>query len=323
MLTFNFHIGDFTKKTAHLTHEERGIYLSLLMRYYDTEQPLPADEAAVARLACVRNADAMRTVCDVLAEFFVLHDDGWRNERADEEIAKYHNKSASARASAKARWDKELAKREAESKRKKDACEGNANAQRTQCEGNANHEPRTTNHNNPINTSPGGDDLEQPPPDKPAPKPKAKAKPSDAEITDAFEVFWSAGMRKIDKKKARKAFGSIVKRDGLVPGDFARQLYNDVKARLHANVFGFKQLHPTTYLNGERWNDEIIDGNTEGRPQTPMEQFERAIRDRDAREAHDGLGMADDDRNVWSEMDQGAGQSPHIDLEPGDWETKP
>ena len=40
-------------------------------------------------------------------------------------------------------------------------------------------------------------------------------------------------------------------------------LINDVQQRLSANQFGFDKMHPTTYLNGERWNDDI---------QTPVNQ---------------------------------------------------
>lgn len=41
------------------------------------------------------------------------------------------------------------------------------------------------------------------------------------------------------------------------PLDFTNNLINDVLVRLDSNQLGFEQMHPTTYLNGERWNDEV------------------------------------------------------------------
>lgn len=142
MLTFNLHIGDWIKSTMHLTDSERGVYLSLLLRYYDTEKPLPASLEAIHRLLCVRNADAMRDVGVVLEEFFELTPDGWCNKRADEEIAAYREKSAKAKRSADARWAGSNHSQQAD-----------ATAMRTQCEGNANHEPLTNNQD----VSPNGD----------------------------------------------------------------------------------------------------------------------------------------------------------------------
>lgn len=135
----------------HLSDAERGIYLSLLLRYYDTEQPLPADRDLIYRLACARNADAVRAVDVVLEEFFDLEDDGWHNKRADEEITAFRDKSEKASRSARARWGDK----------------SHADAMRSQSEGNANHEPLTINQSttNNISSDKGSvgytDDFEQ------------------------------------------------------------------------------------------------------------------------------------------------------------------
>ena len=141
MLSFNFHVGDWCKSTVHLTDSERGVYLSLLIRYYDTEKPLPADRETIYRLACARNADAMQDVDAVLIEFFTLDADGWHNKRADKEILAFRDKSEKASRSAGARWTKERT-----AKAQQTQTEGNADAMPTQCEGNANHIPHTTYH---------------------------------------------------------------------------------------------------------------------------------------------------------------------------------
>lgn len=166
MITFNFHIGDFVKKTAHLTHEERGIYLSMLMKYYDSEQPLPADIKQVCRLVCVRNADAMRQVSDLLEEFFVLTEHGWANKRVDEEIQKFRNKSAKARKSAQARWVEGSSNSLPDKNSKNN---NDANAMRTHSDGNANHEPITNIKESSLNAheqiSPPADNSGTPQPD--------------------------------------------------------------------------------------------------------------------------------------------------------------
>lgn len=78
-------------------------------------------------------------------------------------------------------------------------------------------------------------------------------------ITDtdeAFEIFWTAGMRKVNKKKAKSLFTRIAK-DNQPPEMFALFLRGDIKNRLAVSQFGFAAMHPTTYLNGERWEDDL------------------------------------------------------------------
>lgn len=89
--------------------------------------------------------------------------------------------------------------------------------------------------------------------------------PSDARIPDpvdtAFEnIFWGAGLRKDAKVKARSAFRSKYrdwkKTTKGTPDGFAGMLAEDIQLRLQAQQLGFDKLLPTSYLNGERWNDE-------------------------------------------------------------------
>lgn len=138
---FEHHIGDYDTATAHLTACEDGIYSRLIRRYYATERPLPAEKKDVARLARARTREERAAVDTVLREFFVLHEDGWRNQRCDEEIARFQAKRAKAQASANARWGAMPSD-----------SERNANAMRTHCEGNAPrariHTP-VTNHQDP------------------------------------------------------------------------------------------------------------------------------------------------------------------------------
>nr|DAV09127.1 MAG TPA: Protein of unknown function (DUF1376) [Caudoviricetes sp.] len=155
MISFSFHIGDFAKKTSHLTHEERGMYLALLMKIYDSESPLPSDLKQVCRLICVRNADEMQTVSGLLDEFFILTDAGWINRRVSEEIERYKSKSEKARKSAETRWSKGVSAKQPQSEHDAESVqsksERNANATENDSERYANasetHDERNANLN--------------------------------------------------------------------------------------------------------------------------------------------------------------------------------
>lgn len=95
------HIGDYRKHTAHLTMVEDGAYRRMLDTYYMHEKPLPADVAAVQRLASARTKEERAAVEAVLREFFTLEDDGWHNNRADEEIGVYQERAETARKNGK------------------------------------------------------------------------------------------------------------------------------------------------------------------------------------------------------------------------------
>lgn len=80
-------------------------------------------------------------------------------------------------------------------------------------------------------------------------------------VDQAFEsIFWIAGLRKDTKVKARSAFKTKYREHKAKTGDspekFATTLADDIRWRVKAQVFGTDKLLPTSYLSGERWNDE-------------------------------------------------------------------
>ncbi|WP_439606844.1 YdaU family protein [Hydrogenophaga sp.] len=81
------HIGDYIKKTAHLSLLEHGVYTRLLDVYYDRECGIPDDKAA--RLVGARNEPETQALQVVLQEFFELRDGVWFNSRCDQEIGDY------------------------------------------------------------------------------------------------------------------------------------------------------------------------------------------------------------------------------------------
>lgn len=79
-------------------------------------------------------------------------------------------------------------------------------------------------------------------------------------VDEAFEnIFWLAGMRKIEKKSAKSSFRTQYhewrRANGGNPEEFATFLAGDIASRI-GKQFGFDKLHPSSYLNGQRWNDE-------------------------------------------------------------------
>jgi uncharacterized protein YdaU (DUF1376 family) len=129
---YQFNIADYRKDTIHLTPIEHYAYRQLLDQYYLSEQPISLDEDKVMRSLCVRIADDMQSVRNVLNEFFLKTENGYIHKRCDVEIEAYHAKSKSASDSAKVRWA---------NKNKVD----NKSAMRSHCDGNANHKPLTIN----------------------------------------------------------------------------------------------------------------------------------------------------------------------------------
>ena len=111
------HIGDYAAATAHLSDAEDLAYRRLLDAYYAREAPLPTDEAACCRLARAASPAARKAVGVVLREFFELTPDGWRQKRANAEIARYRSKSDQARASVMVRYERERATRRTDSER--------------------------------------------------------------------------------------------------------------------------------------------------------------------------------------------------------------
>lgn len=249
---YQFNIGDYVSSTAHLEPLEDIAFRRMLDLYYSSESPLPNDVEFIARK--IRMRSHCECIADVLQEFFELDADEeyWHCTRADNEIAAFNEKANKASEAAKKRWgNKKPAKTSERSTGvMRTQCERNADAMRTHTERNANHKPLT------INQEPSNKTIDHfaeresdPPPDSPVVAPD--------EIDEAFNVFWFAGMRKLNKKKSFSLFKTALKNSKQAPMEFALMLADDVKRRLAVGQLGFADLHPSTYLNGQRWEDEI------------------------------------------------------------------
>lgn len=72
-----------------------------------------------------------------------------------------------------------------------------------------------------------------------------------------FESFWNTYPKKVNKKKSKEKFMKICKTE---------KVFNEIMAGLHSQLKSDEWKknngqfipHPTTWLNGERWQDEIM-----------------------------------------------------------------
>jgi uncharacterized protein YdaU (DUF1376 family) len=146
---YKHNIGDYRRDTNHLSLAEHGLYRQLLDTYYLDEKPLNSDLDKLMRSQCVRNADDMQMLKNILSDFFVLQDDGYHHYRCDKELEEIYAKSEKARISAKARWrnsDSVAASNIPSNtgkscERIENECERIQNACDSQCEGNATYNP--------------------------------------------------------------------------------------------------------------------------------------------------------------------------------------
>lgn len=88
------HLGDWAKKTMHLTLTEEGAYNRLCDWCYSHERPLPLAEREVCKVARANTPSERNAVVRVLHEFFTLADDGWHQGRIDKVIAEYVSRVA-------------------------------------------------------------------------------------------------------------------------------------------------------------------------------------------------------------------------------------
>lgn len=97
--------ADYLADTAHLTTEEHGAYMLLIMTYWQRGKALPGDPARLANIARLSN-ERWASVERTLSEFFtVVQADGgteWQHDRIETELARSRDKIEKARAAGKA-----------------------------------------------------------------------------------------------------------------------------------------------------------------------------------------------------------------------------
>jgi uncharacterized protein YdaU (DUF1376 family) len=86
---YEFHIGDYQRKTAHLSLAEHGAYSLMLQTFYATERPLPADRKVLYRLLRADSATERKAVDAVIVQFWQSTAIGLTNSRAAEVLDEY------------------------------------------------------------------------------------------------------------------------------------------------------------------------------------------------------------------------------------------
>lgn len=98
-------IPDYRADTAHLGALEHGIYLLLIMHYWQTGS-LPADDKQLARISCA-TPEEWQASKPVIERFFLPR---WQHKRVDAELKRAkeisESNQAKARGAANARWSK-------------------------------------------------------------------------------------------------------------------------------------------------------------------------------------------------------------------------
>lgn len=80
--------GDYLRDTMHLTAAQDGIYMRLLMHYWHSQRPLPAERRKIEGIARCQGEAELGCLDQVLSEFFQKRGNEYHNARMDREIAK-------------------------------------------------------------------------------------------------------------------------------------------------------------------------------------------------------------------------------------------
>ena len=86
---YEHHIGDYQRKTAHLTLAEHGAYSLMLQAFYASERPLPADRKVLYRLLRAESVIERKAIDSVSAQFWEEKSSGLTNKRAEQVIEEY------------------------------------------------------------------------------------------------------------------------------------------------------------------------------------------------------------------------------------------
>ena len=150
MKHYPHHIGDFDKATRHLTRIERSVYRDLIDLYYDTEQRLTLDMAALCRRIIARTNEESTSVEQVLNEFFTKTETGWYHDRCEAEIEAYRANNSQRAQAGKASAEAKRLKRQQALNDTPTTVERPLNSVETNCNG----APTNQSTNQPINQEP-------------------------------------------------------------------------------------------------------------------------------------------------------------------------
>jgi uncharacterized protein YdaU (DUF1376 family) len=97
-------VGDYQRKTRHLSMLEHGAYTMLLDWYYANDRAPNAIASELHRICMAFEPDEQAAMHRVLEQFFELRDGRWFNDRAEQELARRRSISEKRAEAAGKRW---------------------------------------------------------------------------------------------------------------------------------------------------------------------------------------------------------------------------
>lgn len=189
-----------------------------LVNYYYDTEEPFSEEKTQSVIRRLRLGSHMDIVAVILDEFFYLTDGHWHHKRCDFEVKAYHDKAEKNRANGRNGGRPKGSRNKQKPKKTQVVNSGNPNKTLTN-----NHKPLTNNHSNNGQTE--------------------------------FDHFWNAYPRKTKKQDAARAFKKLKPDHALLT-----RILTHIADRQRLGDWEQKEYipHPTTFLNGKRWEDEII-----------------------------------------------------------------
>lgn len=259
MKYYQHHIGDFDKATRHLTRTERSVYRDLIELYYDTEQPLTLNLAAICRKIIARSNEESTAVEQVLNEFFYETTEGWRHERCDEEIESYRGNSTQKALAGKASAAARAAKRLELANTRSTPVEPPLNEREANVQQTINHEPLTINQE-PVT-------IKNTVPDKPAKRATKKVTmPDDFAVSQRVRDWATENNFKQDRVANNFAkFVLWAKSKGAEYADWDAALMNAIRADWAAKdgatakpfLTNAQRVAAANEASGEQWLAEM------------------------------------------------------------------
>ena len=211
-----FYPAEYLNDTQHLTREQHGSYLLLLMSYWQSGKALNNKNGRLAVIAKMTKEQWLEEE-SIYAEFFDIEDDIWHHGRCEFDLERVRNKSKQASYAGRA-----SAKKKSEAKSEREI-----NARSTPVEVPLNE---TSTMNECMNEG-----------------------MNKRLVQTSFERFWKVYPRRDGKKKAQEAFEKALKAADIeVILEGVNKYIAFLKTTTQATAMA------VTWLNGERWNDEIV-----------------------------------------------------------------
>jgi uncharacterized protein YdaU (DUF1376 family) len=247
---FQFYPNDFLQGSKLMTLQERGAYITLLCEQWDVGG-LTGEAIELARLLGCHRRDAERLWGRVVKKFVKGEDHLWRNARLERErqkqearrLALSHNGSQGGRG-------RKANTKLTQSKKKAIALKQES------------YSLNSEKLKQSLSSSASQDQIKERS-DRTPVVPK-----SESAIRGRFDAFWA----EYPNKKAKGAAWNAWRK--LAPTtDHTAQMIDAIRAQRHSREWreGFIP-HPATWLNQERWSDEI-DGATTPAIEPPMPAF--------------------------------------------------